>query len=471
MSSDERLPPIPTVLQRLSTDEYRPPPYQAPQKQAIAQVHDRGGDDARRVRRPLADYWSSRRGTAAGLLALNEAFGHRYYSVPEEARYDQEAADASLGGTAPIIDVQTHFIADRPGLDYAAQLLIDNYAGRAPDWWTGLDGVTSYNLAEYLRCVFVESETAVAVLTAPPTDHEGNVWLHNEEMAGVRELIDRMAGSGRLLNHTVVHPAARGTLDQMVGWRDELKPVGWKVYTLGMMGADGRWEPGSQWMLDDERVGLPFLERVRDLGMKRICSHKGLSNDVDNGSPRDIGPSAKAFPDIEFLIYHSAFEPHIEEVPYSDETIEIGTNRLVRTLEENGIPAGGNVYAELGTTWFCLVKRPDEAAHVLGKLLLAVGEDNVLWGTDGIWYGPTQPVIDAFRAFQIPEEMSERYGYPQLTPAIKDKILGRNAARVYGLDLDAVQSVIQHDDVSWARAALAEYRSGGIPWHEIGSGR
>ncbi|HIE94782.1 MAG TPA: hypothetical protein EYQ83_18695, partial [Acidobacteria bacterium] len=46
--------------------------------------------------------------------------------------------------------------------------------------------------------------------------------------------------------------------------------------------------------------------------------------------------------------------------------------------------------AELGSTWFCLIRRPDEAAHVLSKLLLAVGEDNVLWGSDSIWYGPTQ---------------------------------------------------------------------------------
>ena len=85
---------------------------------------------------------------------------------------------------------------------------------------------------------------------------------------------------------------------------------------------------------------------------------------------------------------------------------------------------GANVYAELGSTWFCLIRRPEEAAHVLGKLLLAVGEDNVLWGTDSIWYGSPQPAIDAFRAFQIPAELRERYGYPELTPRVKAKILG-----------------------------------------------
>ena len=64
---------------------------------------------------------------------------------------------------------------------------------------------------------------------------------------------------------------------------------------------------------------------------------------------------------------------------------------------------------------------------MLGKLLNAVGPDNVLWGTDGIWYGPTQGAVDTFRAFQIPEWMRETYGYPELTPELKQKILGMNA--------------------------------------------
>src|SRR5690606_28787918 len=93
-----------------------------------------------------------------------------------------------------------------------------------------------------------------------------------------------------------------------------------------------------------------------------------------------------------------------------------------------------NVYAELGSTWWHLLRRPDEAAHVLGKLLTAFGEDNILWGTDSIFYGSPQGQIDAFRAFQIPAELQERHGYPALTQRAKTKILGFNAARLYGID-------------------------------------
>src|ERR1700730_13423799 len=218
-----------------------------------------------------------------------------------------------------------------------------------------------------------------------------------------------------------------------------------------------RWASETAFMLDDERTGIPFLERARELGVINICSHKGISGLVDNGSPRDIGPCAKAFPDLRFIVYHSGYEVGESEGPFTQETADQGINRLISTVKDNGIGPGGNVYAELGTTWYCLVKRPVEAAHVLGKLLLAFGEDNILWGTDAIWYGPSQPVIDAFRAFRIPAELSERYGYPQVTPEIKGKILSTNAARVYGIDLDAARRASRGYDLAWTKAALEDY--------------
>jgi hypothetical protein len=66
--------------------------------------------------------------------------------------------------------------------------------------------------------------------------------------------------------------------------------------------------------------------------------------------------------------------------------------------------------------WFLMPRRQREAAHVLGKLLRAVGEDRILWGTDSIWYGPPQFLIDAFRAFTVPPRFQEEFGYPALTP-------------------------------------------------------
>jgi predicted TIM-barrel fold metal-dependent hydrolase len=116
------------------------------------------------------------------------------------------------------------------------------------------------------------------------------------------------------------------------------------------------------------------------------------------------------------------------------------------------------VYAELGSTWFMMMRKPREAAHVLGKLLRAVGPDRIVWGTDCIWYGSPQPLIDSFRAFTIPEDMQQQFGYPALSADIKAKILGTNAASVYGVDLDAARAAAR-DDRAWvadAASALAD---------------
>lgn len=450
------------MLQRLSTDEFTAPSYYPDQLRACLQVLEQGHENAGRLRWNLQDYWASRLGTASGLLALNEACGEKYFDVRLEDRLDADGAAESLGGNQVVIDVQTHFMADRKALRPVAQRQIDLYREWGPQWWTGLSDMTFYGLAEYLRCVFLQSETAVAILTAPPPDEYGEHFLTNEELAGTRQLLDGLAGTGRLLNHTVVHPSDPEAIDRMTEWRDRFQPVGWKVYTMGHMGAPGtgrRWEAGTGWMLDDEAIGLPFLDKCRELGVRNICSHKGLSGLVDNGSPRDIGPAARLFPELNFIVYHSGYEPEQSEGPFTQATSAAGINRLIESVTTSDIKAGSNVYAELGTTWFCLIKQPEQAAHVLGKLLLAFGEDNILWGTDSIWYGPTQPVIDAFRAFQIPERLRAQHDYPELTDSVKEKILSTNAAHVYGIDLEKIKRAAVSDEIATAKAAINEYLS------------
>ena len=157
----------------------------------------------------------------------------------------------------PVIDVQTHWIADRPTLKDFERNVLGHYRGMAPDWWSGLDDVTAFDIAEYLRCVFVEAETALAVISAAPGNASGEMFLKNPEMAGMRELFDRTAGTGRLLNHTVVRPNL-GEIELMPEWASTFRPVGWKVYTLG---PNGRGVPAL-------RAGLRLAARRR---RRRAC--------------------------------------------------------------------------------------------------------------------------------------------------------------------------------------------------------
>ncbi len=453
------LPPLapPTLLRPLHSDEYRAPPLGPRDRRALAWAEALATRGAARLGSDPAAYRAGRTGTAAALLAIDRASEGGFYDVSELATRDPDAAHAALGGDELVIDVQTHYVAPERARRPAAAAILAFIRGVAPQRFAELEGDAALSLVEYLRCIFLESETAVAVLTSAPGEGEHNI-LTNAEIRATRLFVDRLAGSGRLLHHAIVHPNLPGELEAIEALHARHRPAGWKVYTLfGRSGAPG-------WRLDD-RCGSAFLERSRQLGVRVVCAHKGFSQLAPTGSPADVGPAAAAFPELDLLVYHSGYEAPTgeaeEEGPYdAGSEAPRGVDRLVRSLAEAGIGPGANVYAELGSTWFCLLRRPREAAHVLGKLLRAVGEDRILWGTDSIWYGSPQPLIDAFRAFRIPEALCERHGYPPLTREVKAKILGANAARVYGRGRTGGAELGQSDYLAGTRAALAVARRG-----------
>ena len=448
---------LPVFLQQVSTDEYQPHPYSCADQRVVrhtevllAGAQDRAGAKARR-------WGEGREATAAGLIAINAEWGE-YFHVPLDALHDESAASEVFTGDEAVIDVQTHFMEPHSLAGFGAEMIPALFREVMPWWWKDLDAPVRYDLAAYIDNVFLRTENAVAVLTSGPgVDVDPSRHLFNDEMAATRALIDGLAGSGRLLNHSVVHANVISDFESMEHTRDLYNPAGWKVYTTGAVTRDG---VAGGWQLDDEN-GFRFLERARDLDVRLVCAHKGISMLAENGSPRDVGPAAKAFPDIDFLIYHSGYEMSTHggapEGAYTESTLNDGVNRLISSIIDAGIEGQGNVYAELGTTWFCLIRRPIEAAHVLGKLIQRLGADNVIWGTDSIWYGSAQPLIDAFRTFQIPDWMCEEFGYEPLTPQVRAKILGENAARVYDIDLPAARERAQADELSWARTLIQEY--------------
>jgi predicted TIM-barrel fold metal-dependent hydrolase len=241
-------------------------------------------------------------------------------------------------------------------------------------------------------------------------------------------------------------PTLPGEIEGMDAQAAKYRIAAFKTYTqFGPLdGAEG-------FFLDDDRFGTPFIERARKLGVRNIAVHKGLAfgaRGYPYSTARDIGPAARRHPDINFLVYHSGFDTALTEGPY-DPQAKAGVDALIRSVLEAGRPA--NVYAELGSTWRFLMRNPDQAAHLLGKLLKHLGADNVLWGTDSVWYGSPQDQIQAFRAFQISDEFQQRYGYPALTPAIRRRIFGLNALRVYGLKPEAIRPRLARDRVQKSR--------------------
>jgi hypothetical protein len=87
------------------------------------------------------------------------------------------------------------------------------------------------------------------------------------------------------------------------------------------------------------------------------------------------------------------------------------------------------------------------AAHIMGQLMKYLGPDRIVFGSDAVWYGSPQWQIDAFWRFQIPEEMREQYGYPEITVEDKRKILGLNSARLYGITATGAADVARYNAV------------------------
>ena len=431
-----------------SNGEFEPPPVSRRDRVANEIFHRLSAEKASRLGLPRRDFVSSAMGTATALWVINQVYGCSKdggagFNVDAGMMEDAGACEP-LAGDEFIFDVQTHHVnpdgawREGGGFEGALSSFPQSRCGE-------LDFVDCFDADHYIREVFVNSDTAVAALSQVPAV-PGDNPLETEEAAATREIVNRMADSERLLIHGIVVPdRGPAQLEGMQALKEQQKISAWKVYTQF-----------GGWRLDDEAIGIPFIEKARELDVKLICAHKGLSQfglDPSISSADDIGVVAPAYPDVNFLVYHSGFEVTVPEGPYDPESVQ-GVDTLVKAVLENGIGKQGNVYAELGSTWRFLMTQPDAAAHVLGKLLLHLGEDRILWGTDSIWYGTPQDQISAFRAFEIPQSMRETYGYPALSKVAKSKILGLNAAAVYGVDVEATRCSIRDDDVSMAKLAI-----------------
>ena len=176
-------------------------------------------------------------------------------------------------------------------------------------------------------------------------------------------------------------------------------------------------------------------------------------------------PRCGALPRHEFHHLPLGLRGWTEEGPYDPAKAARGVDTLIKSVEANGIGRNANVYAELGTTWRFVMRDPTTAAHLLGKLLKHIGEDNVLWGTDAIWYGSPQDQIQAFRSFQIAPELIEAHGYPELTPSLKQKVFGLNGARVYGIDVPERRRKTESDPIGKRKASLP--RDGGSDFRDL----
>ena len=415
----ERLddPGLPIKLGPCSNGEYAPPPPTTRARAAARLARATCEDAAHRLGMSRRDFLRSSMASAATLLAIgacsddDEPSAGRF-DVPPESTTEPEVATSVLEGDGtPILDVQQHLL-ELDGYD-------GSFGSSFPQADCG-DGAACFDTEHWLDLVFGRSDTTMAVLSAIPVLGDPDP-LSAEVMDAARRAADELCGDGRVLVHGHAQPNVGrldAALDAMRAESERYPIAAWKSYT----------HVGRPWRLDDD-TGEAFLSLVEEIGPPIVCVHKGLG-----GDPSDVGPAAAAHPDITVVAYHSGYEVSATEGAWTPGSPNGGVDRLLESIRGAWLSAGTNVCAELGTTWRSLMGDPDQAAHLLGKLIGALGPGNVLWGTDSIWFGSPQDQIDAFRTFEITADAQERFGYAPLTPEVKAGILAGNAARLYGVD-------------------------------------
>jgi len=432
-------PGLPIPFGPVSNGEYDPPPLTPLEREARRRALLACDDNARRMGVSRRQFLLGVCGAATTLLAIQACSDERNgkqsggrFDLPKDSAVDPDAARSRLAGQEIIFDVQTHLL-DYDTIDPAHRgagigaLFPQRNCGEA-------DADDCFDVDNLLELLFLQSDTTMAILSAIPVVGDRSP-LSPAIMAETRRITEALCRDNRLLLHGQVAPSAQrpdASLDAMDRVVATHPVSAWKVYTHA---------GGPGWWLDDHdpsvpRVGEAFIRKVVETKVPRIAVHKGFGivGDADYADPVDIGPAAKAHPDVNFIVYHSGYETGVTEGPYNEGAPPKGIDRLIASLQKSGIGPNQNVYAELGSTWFMVMRDPTQAAHVLGKLLKHVGEDRVVWGTDSLWYGTPQPQIQALRAFEITPEFQDRFGYPALTREVKNKIFGANSLALYGVD-------------------------------------
>jgi predicted TIM-barrel fold metal-dependent hydrolase len=464
----ERIDPegkrLPIKLDTTSNGEFAPIPLSLRNVLCNRVAHEFANRFSRRMGLSRRSFLVSSCGAASTLLAFNQvnaAAGKTggAYAVAAEAAEDPEIAAAALQGNEFIFDVQGHFVnpdgkwvRDNPerGAGFRFAEKTNCPLAEQPGENSHLDCIGPH---EFVKDVFLDSDTDMMVLSFVPSTRDTEP-LTIEEADATRKIVAELEGDHRLMLHGRVNPNQDGDLEAMDELKERWNVCGWKTYT--------QYGPGGQgFFLSDEDTGIPFIEKARTLGIRIVCVHKGLpfgQQSYEHSQCHDIGVVAKRYPDVDFLVYHSGFVAGKDEKAWDGEGSGDGIDTLIKSLVDNEVEPNSNVYAELGSTWRFLMRDPDSASHALGKLLKYCGEDNVLWGTDSIWYGSPQDQIQAFRTFRISTEFQERYGYPEMTPELRAKIFGLNATRPYGIDLEEVRLRARNDSISIRRENYLNHR-------------
>ena len=457
--------PIPTQV--VSSDEYNPMPQTEPQARVESLIKEMADTQAQRYNMSRRKFLSTNAGMATAFLAMNSVFGPMFDVSKAEAA-ELPLADARRKSLSNqfIFDDHTHFVRDdfkQEGLlglaKWAAETKVNPTIDSVPM------NLSRLKFDNYLKEMFLDSDTKATILTSAPFDDKTWNFISNDQIQAACKMVNHLAGSTRMLGHAVFSPKYPDFMDEVDRAIATLHPASWKGYTIG----DPFGPSKFAWKLDDEKLVYPFYEKIVKAGINTVCIHKGLlprdyekafNGTWQHATVDDLGKAAKDWPQINFVIYHAALRPWLGD-PIDKEMAEFEqtgylawSTDLARIPEKFGV---NNVYADLGATFgSTCVTNPRFCAAFLGQLVNLMGPDRIVWGTDSVYFGSPQWQIEALRRLEIPADMMKKQGWKTAlggpNSEVKQKIFGQNSGRLYNLDMKgATSSAFEADKLSAIR--------------------
>jgi predicted TIM-barrel fold metal-dependent hydrolase len=473
--------PLPTQV--ISNEEFIPRPQNERQKKMEHLIGEMAAEKSKKLGMDRRSFMASSMGLATCFLASNKVYG-QVFDVDEAETFEPQAiAEKWPKDDYFVIDVQAHFTNGIP-LNFRSMEFVKNMGFNLKD------DVESYSFKNFVKEMFYDSDTSMVIISGVPgkeynKDKEGNVlegsartpkgygsilpsWLMSQSK---KEINDLAGGTQRALCQGNLAPnhywdKATNTMDKAATIEQmerEIQKYGidsWKWYCHTDPG-----QSGGGFQVDDDNAQW-FIEESRKRGIKLLSCHKGYSYQSRTlghlANPKDLEKAALRNPDFNFVCYHSALqhganEPDWKEAnKYDPTTGDFAWHNILMDIKKRN-PKITNLYPEIGSFFNVLViADPIMCMHGLGKNIKFYGADHVVWGTDCLWWGSPAWAIDAFKRFQISDEMCEKFGYAKITKADKAKIFGENAAKLYKIDLKAKRQALPADGLSKLKTAYLE---------------
>jgi uncharacterized protein len=296
--ADDLHSPVPTRM--VSNGEYMPYPQTVKQKEVENRIKEIADAASKKLGMSRRQFLGTSGGMAACFLAMNEVFGRFFNVKPIEVFEPAAAAQNGPPKNLFVLDDQLHIVRSSrrntgQGLRAIAQGLPGNLSGGLPDelgrvnfpWNPALVGLPNidenFQLIQVMKDIYLDSQMTVGIMsnntsgavpnagggTRPPKnpiESEAGEFLTAPQTMGVRDWVNEIAGSTRMLGHGMIFPGIPGTdnLEYMQYEIDELKPDSWKGYTSANS-AKRDLDPESlmtRWRLDDEAVAYPMYELI-----------------------------------------------------------------------------------------------------------------------------------------------------------------------------------------------------------------